>query len=291
MNKLIIIAFFIGLTGSVSAQLNSYKYIVVPKKFDAFKGVENHYQTSTLIKYLFTQEGFNVVYEDNLPDELANQRCLGAYVDLEKNSKLLSTRLTILFNDCSGVTVFRALEGISREKDFKLAYHEAIRESFESIAALNYQYKPVKDQSEETVTVNFSNDIKKVDTLSRNQAAATTAASAAVLQVATKEERIYEDKRPVPSEYTIEDKPDSADAAVAVKVIPSYIARPIENGYELVGSDSKLWLNLYETSSPDVFLAKNEQENGMVFKRDSKWFFEYYEESELKVQELNINFQ
>ncbi|MEN8788091.1 MAG: hypothetical protein ABF293_01240 [Flavobacteriaceae bacterium] len=290
MNKLIIILLFLGLTGSVRAQLNSYKYIVVPKKFDAFKGIENHYQTSTLIKYLFTQEGFNVVYEDDLPADLANQQCLGAYVDLEKNSKLLSTRLTILLNDCSGATAFKALEGTSREKDFKLAYHGAIRESFVSIAQLGYKYEPQEKQGEETVTVDFSNDIKKVDTPSQNKAAA-AAASAAVLQVATKEERIYEDKRPVPSEYTIEDNTETTAAEEVAAPIPSYVAKPIENGYELVDNESKTWLNLYDTSSPDVFLARNEKENGMVYKRDSKWFFEYYEESELKVQELNISFQ
>jgi hypothetical protein len=284
MNKLIIILLSLSFSGPVKAQLNAYKYVVVPKKFEAFKKVENQFQTSTLIKYLFAEEGFNVVYEDNLPDELANQQCLGVYVDLDKNSKLLSTRLTILMKDCSGVTVFRGLEGISREKEYKKAYHEAIRNSFVSIAGLDYRYEPKDTQADEAVTVNFSNDIKTVD----NSSGKEVATSAAVLQVATKEERIYEDKRPVPSEYAIESKTDSI---AAVAAIPSYVAQTTENGYELVDSDSKLWLNLYATSSPDVYLARNEKENGMVYKRDSKWFFEYYEESELKVQELDISFQ
>ncbi len=287
MKKLIIILIFFSITGSVKAQLNSYKYIVVPKKFEVFKGVENQFQTSTLIKYLFSEEGFTVVYEDNLPDELANQQCLGAYVDLEKNSKFLSSGLSILINDCSGVTVFKAMEGTSREKDYKKAYHEAIRESFMSIAELDYKYEAGDKAEGEVVTASFANDIKKVGSSAQNE----MSSSAAVLQVATKEERIYEDKRPVPSDYSIENQTDKEALTEEPEKIPSYMARPIENGYELVDSQSKSWLNLYSTSSPDVYLAKNEKENGMVYKRDSKWFFEYYEKSELKVQELNIRFQ
>lgn len=288
MNKLIIFLIFLGLSGPVKGQLNSFKYIVVPKKFDAFKGNENHHQTSTLIKYLFAKEGFNVVYEDALPEELTDQKCLGAYVDLEKNPKLLSTKMTIVLNDCYGEIVFRALEGSSREKDYKKAYHEAIRKSFVSIAQLDYQYEPAEEEVEETITVSFENDIKKVDSTRQNQ----VAGAAAVVEIATPEERYYEDKRPVPSEYSIEKtKPDTETSTEETEPIPSYLARPLENGFELVDSESKLWLNLYATSTPDVFLAKSEKENGMVYKRDSKWYFEYYEQSELKVQELNINFQ
>ncbi len=288
MNKLIILLIFLGLTGSVKGQLNSFKYIVVPKKFDAFKGNENHHQTSTLIKYLFSEEGFNVVYEDALPEELANQKCLGAYVDLEKNSKLLSTKMTIVLNDCYGVNAFRALEGSSREKDYKKAYHEAIRKSFVSIAQLDYEYQAAEEEVEQAITVSFEKDIKKVDTTRQNQ----VAAAGVVVEIATPEERYYEDKRPVPSEYSIEkEKSVTITGTENAEPMRSYLARPMENGYELVDSESKLWLNLYATSSPDVFLAKNEKENGMVYKRDSKWFFEYYEKSELKVQELNISFQ
>ena len=288
MNKLIIVLIFLGLTGPAMGQLNSYKYIVVPKKFDVFKGKENHHRTSTLLKHLFSKEGFNVIYEDAMPEELANQKCLGAYVDLEKNSKLLSTKMTIVLNDCYGVNVFRAMEGSSREKEFKKAYHEAIRKSFVSIAQLDYQYQPAKKEVEEAITVSFENDIKKVDTTRQKK----VAGAAAVVEITTPEERYYEDKRPVPSEYSIEkDKSDTETGTEKAEQIPGYLARPMENGYELVDSDSKLWLNLYATSTPDVFLARNEKENGMVYKRDSKWYYEYYENSELKVQELNIDFQ
>jgi len=289
MNKLILIAIFLGLMGPVQGQLNSYKYIVVPKEFDAFKNAENHFQTSTLIKHLFTREGFTVVYVDDLPSDLENDKCLGAYVDVEKTSKLLSTKITLMLNDCYGESIMRAVEGSSRNKDYKGAYHEAIRQSFTSFANIDYNYKPAeKTAEEETVTVSYRNDIKSVDTTGQKK----PVASAAVVEIATPEERYYKDQRPQPSDYTIAaagtvTEPDAEEA----EITPSYTAKATTNGFELIDSDSKLWLNLYETSTDNVYLARNENENGMVIKRDSKWFFEYYEGSELKVKEVNINFQ
>ncbi len=59
----------VGFQAYSQSQLNEYKYIIVPKKFDGFKN-ENQYQTSTAIKYYFVQQGFNAVYEDALPQDL-----------------------------------------------------------------------------------------------------------------------------------------------------------------------------------------------------------------------------
>ena len=54
---LYILLFAIVIGNAANAQLNSYKYIIVPKKFEAFKSV-NEYQTSTLVKYFFEENGF-----------------------------------------------------------------------------------------------------------------------------------------------------------------------------------------------------------------------------------------
>ena len=83
--------------GAVNAQLNDYKYIIVPKSFSALKS-ENQYQTSTVMKYLLTQKGFTVVYNDALPEDLANNRCLGLTADLLDESGLFSTKLRYHFS-------------------------------------------------------------------------------------------------------------------------------------------------------------------------------------------------
>ncbi|MGI9548265.1 MAG: hypothetical protein ACR2MM_13555 [Flavobacteriaceae bacterium] len=285
MKKIFITLLLLGFAGTTFAQLNSYKYIVVPKKFEAFKQ-ENLHRTSSLIKLLFSQEGFDVVYDDALPADLANNRCLGAYVDLEKTSKFLSTRIVLNLKDCNSVTIIRSVEGKSKIKEYEQAYHEAIRRSFTSFKGMNYRYKPAKTK-EEPVTADFQNDIKTVEEPDKNN----IAAEAVVVQVATPEEQYYEDNRPTPSDYTIsEQEAEVAETDVITDEIPVFTAKELPNGYELLDSQDKLWLTLYETSTAEVFIAKNERESGMVYKKNSSWYFEYYQDSELVVEELRINF-
>ena len=65
----------LGSMSFVLGQLNDYKYIIIPKRFDAFKK-ENQFRTSTLMKYLFTNEGFEAVYEGSFPKDLQADICL-----------------------------------------------------------------------------------------------------------------------------------------------------------------------------------------------------------------------
>ena len=82
LRVLFLTVFSVGLSMSINAQLNKYKYVIVPKHFNAYK-TPNKYQTSTLIKHFFTENGFNAVYDDALPEDLANNRCLGLLMDFE----------------------------------------------------------------------------------------------------------------------------------------------------------------------------------------------------------------
>ncbi len=275
---------FLGVVSSSFAQLNSYKYIIVPKKFDIFSE-ENLWQTSVLVKYLFEDAGYNTIYDDELPPDLVNQRCLGLMVDLEKNSSLTWTRMTIVLKDCSSVEIFRSPEGGSKSKDFREAYHESIREAFQIFETINYSYQPV---AEEPVTVDFSNDIRSVEEESRGN----IAKEAAVVQVATPDEQSYEDVRPEPSDYVKADpvEPAETEDMAEVETKDLWTAKESANGYELVDSNSELKVTLYKTSAPDVFLAKYGTVDGMVYKKDSKWFLEYYKNKELIVEELNIKF-
>jgi len=47
----------------------------------------------------------------------------------------------VVLKDCKNNQLFISEEGSSREKEYKIAYHEALRNAFESIAALNYKYE------------------------------------------------------------------------------------------------------------------------------------------------------
>jgi len=143
MKKLLIFTFvFIGFISSTFGQdLNSYKYVLVPSSFE-FSKEPNQYQLNELTKFLFEKNGFEAYVEgEDQPLELSQNRCKALIANVKNNSGLFSTKLVVVLKDCKNNQLFISKEGSSREKDFKIAYHEALRNAFESIAALNYKYE------------------------------------------------------------------------------------------------------------------------------------------------------
>ena len=156
---LFVVAFTI--IGYCNAQLNDYKYMVVPKHFEIFNKA-NLYQTSTLVKFLYTNNGYTAIYDDYLPEDLRNNGCLALKTELVNNSSLLSTKISIVLKDCNGIVIFTSQEGRSKEKNFKAAYAEAINEAFESFKALGYKYSK-KEVNKEPKTSNVDNDVKLLE--------------------------------------------------------------------------------------------------------------------------------
>ncbi len=143
MKNLLIAIFLLGGIFTSSAQdINEYKYVLVPETFE-FTGEMNQYQLNSLFKYLFEQEGFNTVMRSgDKPQDLITNPCLGLKANLRNNSGIFVTKLVIGLEDCSGNVVYESKEGRSREKDFKTAYHEALKDAFTSIEELDYKYTP-----------------------------------------------------------------------------------------------------------------------------------------------------
>ena len=151
---------------SAFGQFSDYKYIIVPKKFDVFRK-QNMHLTSTNIKYLLTQRGFNAVYDDALPEDLFQDRCLGLIVNLEDDSSFFSTKTTVVFKDCRSVEIFRTIEGNSKLKEYKPAYRQALDRAFVSLDGIDPTYI-VKGTEKETsksepLTLNFKNDVKSLE--------------------------------------------------------------------------------------------------------------------------------
>lgn len=143
MNKLLIFAFvFTGFISSTFGQeLNSYKYVIIPSGYEFLKE-PNQFQLNELTKFLFEKYGFNAYMEnEELPMELSQNRCKALIANVNNNSGLFLTKLVVVLNDCKNNQLFVSKEGISREKDYKTAYQGALRDAFESIAALNYKYE------------------------------------------------------------------------------------------------------------------------------------------------------
>ena len=119
-------------TISVSAQSN-YDVIIVPKKY-SFLNEENKYNLNSLTKSFFETEGFKVFYaEDNLPKEIANNRCNVLFADVVANNSLFVSKLEVVLTDCQNNIILTSSEGTSREKDYHKAYNEALRVALTSL--------------------------------------------------------------------------------------------------------------------------------------------------------------
>ena len=277
---LFVLVFVFAASMTMRGQLNEYKYIIVPKKFETFKK-ENQYMTSTMVKYLFTQKGFTPVYDDELPEDLANNRCLGLLASLSDDSSFFSTKVTVILKNCQSIEVFRTAEGKSKIKEYTAAYKDALEEAFVSFDGMDYAYTPKKSEDKvantQTITVSYKDDVKKLKEKTE---------TAVVKQEATLENQSYESMEPEPSTFT------KAGEKTESKPITSGLlyAQPTENGYQLVDSTPKVVMKLMSTSVDNVFLTDYQGNSGVVLKKEDKWFLEYSEGGEKKLKELNIKF-
>jgi hypothetical protein len=251
--------------------INNYKYIIVPKQFDAFKN-ENQYETSTLVKYLFSEKGFDVFYNDKIPASLNVNRCSALWVTLDDSSKMFATRISIVLKDCDAKEIYRTKEGMSRIKGYKEAYSEAIRDAFSSFSGYTYAYS---SKMAKPITVSFKNDVKNLP--------------------------IEKTVKPV-----VENEVVKIDAPVAIvevdanmsetKLIEVYsesslYPQNILNGYQLVDSTPKIVMKIFKTSQPNIYLGEEiNGSNGLVYNKNGIWIFEYYEGDNLKEKIVNIKF-
>ncbi|WP_291869165.1 hypothetical protein [Maribacter sp.] len=67
-------------------------------------------------------------------------------------------------------------------------------------------------------------------------------------------------------------------------------AQEIKDGYQLVDSSPKIRLKILKTSITDVYTVKRALDNGVVFKKNNIWYYEYYVSGELVSEILNIKF-
>ncbi|WP_125221138.1 hypothetical protein [Maribacter algicola] len=292
---ILILAISCGNLISAQANLNDYKYIVVPKRFDAFREA-NQYQTSTLVKYLLSERGFNTVYEDTLPKDLASDRCLGLWVYLLDDSSMFTTKTTLVLKDCNGADIFETQQGKSKIKEYRSAYNEAIREAMQSFKGVEYQY--TGDQApKETVTLNFKNDVRTLKNkeisermepkginTDKVQQKAPKNQNPMVMQEATMENQSYKNFEPVAS--NIGSKNES-QISVNGEI---WYAQEIANGYQLVDNTPKVRMKLFKSSNENMFMAQSEDKSGMVYQKEGQWIFEYYEGEKLIQEPLNIKF-
>jgi len=142
--------------------VNDYEYIIVPEGYTFLKGNDT-YQLNSLTKFLFKKYGFTAfIRGEELPEDLKVNGCKGLRADVRKNSGFLKTKLIVDLIDCNGAVLFSTKEGSSKEKEYKNAYHEALRDAFTDIKALNYKYNGKKQVSSNEKVVAESTNAPKV---------------------------------------------------------------------------------------------------------------------------------
>ena len=137
----LIITLLVGICfTSIGQNLNSYKYVEVPERYEFLKE-SNQYQLNELTKFLFEKYGFKAFLDsEEKPEDWNNIACGILRADVINDSGLFQTKLQLVLRNCNNQEVFTSKIGSSKEKDFKLAYHEALRDAFSSFNAVNYSY-------------------------------------------------------------------------------------------------------------------------------------------------------
>lgn len=295
-NILLIVLVLVYTSGFGQENLNNYKYIIIPKKFENFK-IPNQYQTSTLLKYAFTEKGFLAIYDDVLPEDLFKNRCLGLIAQLRDESSLFGTKVSVGLKDCAGQEVFSSMESKNRIKSYNEAYKSAILESMTSFDDIDYSYTPVIEDSQ-PITVSFKNDVKtlKGDITEPTEVPAIPIQtpemqpknnSVGVTQTATETVQTYRDVSPVDS--MVKKAPKEIPSSENKDADILY-AQPIANGYQLVDGTPKVVMKLMKSSTENVYIANGQGKSGMVFQSEDTWVFEYYLDDQLVRDELRIKF-
>lgn len=271
------------------ANLNNYKYVIVPNKYDFLKEADQ-YQLNSLTEFLFNKYGFQTLMEgSNYPEDVIRNRCLALKSNVVKDSGMFKTKLMVELKNCSDQVVYTSEMGESREKEYQRAYNEALRDAFKSIEALNYKYVPSTNspiavsqdvETESAVSKEIQQLREEIQNLKKEKEAV----------VAEKVEPKVDAVAEVPVKEAVVKEVVTTDTPSVVKEVPSGVlyAQAIENGFQLVDSTPKVVYKIKKTSIDGVFLVENK--NATLYKKEANWILEYYENNVLKQDVLNIKF-
>ena len=276
-----IIACFLFLGAKSQSNLNNYKYVIVPKKFEFLKTADQ-YQMNSLTKFLLEKENFQTLFDDEaFPEDLAKDRCLALAANVLDEGGMFKTKLKVQLQDCRKNIVFESHIGVSRLKEYKKAYHEAIREAFESFKTMNYAYNPKVINKEEIATV-----------------AAIEEPKIEQIPVPEKVEKIVEEKTfseqaipiPVSPEIPEKDKVKDDIKPVSEQIIPSdtLYAQAIQGGFQLVDNTPKVVYTIFQSGKNDVFIVKGK--DAIIYQLNDMWVIAEQKGDDLEVNNIKIKF-
>ncbi len=139
MKKIIIALFVFFATYANSQALNSYKFLIVPSKFE-FQKTEDQYGLSSIMEAYFKQQGFTVVQSNNVSKDMNSNRCQNIYANIIRQNSMFSTKIRVVLTDCEGKQLLISTEGVSKAKEFDVAHNESLRIALKSIPNQNYVF-------------------------------------------------------------------------------------------------------------------------------------------------------
>jgi hypothetical protein len=140
MKKIVFSLILLMSLTSFAQSVNDYQYVIVPKRFDSFKEDDKH-GLNTSVKLLLQKYGFKAYFnDDSFFDSNVGNRCDFLTADLINESGLFATKVRVALKDCKGNIVFQTEIGSSREKQYSIAYSQALRDTAKSFDTLNYKY-------------------------------------------------------------------------------------------------------------------------------------------------------
>lgn len=279
------------VNGFSQESVNAYKYVIVPTSF-SFLNEPDQYQINSLTKFLFEKQGFTTLMaDDEFPEDLNNNRCLGLYVDVEKQKSFLNTKLQIHLKDCNNKVVLSSDIGQSREKEYEKVYSLALRDAFKSFETLNYAYQPSSkitsiSGGESTPSLDKSKAQEEIDRLKR--------------EVETLKEQQVQEKETI-AEVAKSENVEKTQVAVKEEVkaivkketksdesFQTLFAKPVENGYTITDASSKLMYHLVFSGKEDVYIVKGQ--DAIVYKMNNVWIVSSANDSGVSMKTLNVKF-
>ena len=257
--KLIIIFFLFTLTSfSYGQDLNNYKYILVPEKFEEMNEVDQ-YRLNGLTNYLFNESGFtSVLGKSNLPEEAFRNICLVLNVQLVKESSLFQKKVFINLINCKNEIVYSSPLGTSREKNHEIGYNKALRASLRGLSNLNYSFTPKQENNKNEV----------------------------VQMVESKTETPNSSEKPFQTENN-----NKIINKVDPKLETNLNAKRINNtisDFQLFSPDGNLMYTILYSGREEVFLVKDRQ--AIIYKKESVWVLADRTNGDLTLKVLDITF-
>ena len=266
MKNIILVLFLIMSNIFVFGQekkVNNYKFIVVPDQFDFLKQ-KDEYKTSSLTKFLLKKNGFTVVLNsEQYPKDLRDNPCSGLKALVLDKSSMFKVKVIIELRDCSNKILYTSDEGVSKFKEYKKGFQEAIRNAHASMIDVVYEpflLEPIGKDKKEIVTVN------------------------PVLVKEVKEVKL-EVELPV-----INNIEEAAQVSLTNTIAPatSLYAQPKENGFQLINLKPQVVFVILNTSVKGVFVIKDK--NGLLYKKGGNWIAEFYENGKLIEKKYQVKF-